>query len=110
MNVYEEAHNLARAIKESHEFLEFERVRKEVEKNPELSAKLADLEQKQMELQAKQMTGESTGDMASQLQSMFQFIAAEPLASEYLQTSARFGIMMKDVYEILADAMQLKRS
>ena len=31
MNVYDEAHNLARAIKESGEFKEFDRMRKELE-------------------------------------------------------------------------------
>ena len=32
MNVYDEAHGLARAIKESNEFLEFDRMRKEIER------------------------------------------------------------------------------
>lgn len=38
MNVYEEAHNLARAIKESNEFKEFDRLKKEVDQDPQLSA------------------------------------------------------------------------
>ena len=40
MNVYEEAHNLARAIKESNEFKEFDRLKKEVDQDPQLSAML----------------------------------------------------------------------
>ena len=33
MNVYDEAHSLARAIRESNEFREFDRMRKEVAEN-----------------------------------------------------------------------------
>ena len=55
MNVYEEAHNLARAIKESNEFKEFDRLKKEVDQDPQLSATLKDLQMKQIQLQTKQM-------------------------------------------------------
>ena len=36
MNVYEEAHKLSQAIKESNEYKEFVEVKKDVEANPEL--------------------------------------------------------------------------
>ena len=37
MNVYEEAHKLAAAIKESGEYKEFDELKKEVDKDPDLA-------------------------------------------------------------------------
>ena len=51
MNVYEEAHSLAKAIKESEEYKQYEQSKKLVEGNPQLSASIKDLMKKQMEIQ-----------------------------------------------------------
>jgi cell fate (sporulation/competence/biofilm development) regulator YlbF (YheA/YmcA/DUF963 family) len=109
MNVYEEAHNLARAIKDSNEFKEFDTLRKEVEKDEQLSSMLKDFQTKQLQIQTKQMSGEGVDqELMGQLQSMYAMLAAKPQAAQYLQAQMRFSIMMKDVSEILADAMNLK--
>ncbi len=109
MNVYEEAHDLARAIKESNEFKEFDALRKEVEQDEQLSAMLKDFQMKQLQLQTQQMSGEETDpSIMGQIQSLYAMLAAKPQAAQYLQAQARFSIMMKDVTEILADAMNLK--
>ena len=55
MNVYDEAHSLARAIKESNEFLEFDKVRKEVDADKEVSEMIADMQKLQIELQTAQI-------------------------------------------------------
>lgn len=109
MNVYEEAHNLARAIKESNEFKEFDSLKKEVEKDETLYSMLQDVQKKQLELQAKQLSGGGMdADLMSQIQSMYMMLAGKPQAAQYLQAEARFSIMMKDVGEILADAINIK--
>lgn len=43
-----------------------------------------------------------------QIQSMVTMLTAKPQAAQYLQAEARFSIMMKDVSEILADAINIK--
>lgn len=109
MNVYEEAHNLARAIKESNEFKEFDRLKKEMDQDPQLSATLKDLQMKQIQLQTKQMAeGKLDSELMGQIQSMVTMLTAKPQAAQYLQAEARFSIMMKDVSEILADAINIK--
>ena len=50
MNVYDEAHNLARAIKESNEFKEFDRMRHEIEQDEEASKMIGELQQLQVQL------------------------------------------------------------
>ncbi len=109
MNVYEEAHNLAHAIKESNEFIEFDRLRKEIEEDEVLKDMLKDLQGKQMEMQLKSMSGEEVGsEMMEQVQSLMAMIATKPKAGEYLQAEARFSVMMKDVYDILSDIIDIQ--
>ena len=109
MNVYEEAHSLARAVKESNEFIEFDRLRKEMEKDDQLNSMLKDFQRKQLELQAKQMSGEPVDqDMMQQIQGMYTMLASKPQAADYLQAEASFSVMMKDVYDILADVINIK--
>ena len=58
MNVYDQAHGLAKAIKASEEFKQYDQTKKLVAQNPELDKMLKDFQQKQFEIQAKQMMGE----------------------------------------------------
>ena len=77
--------------------------------NPQKTDKmLKDFQQKQFELQAKQMMGEEVNDEAmSSVQSLYSIMASDPLCAEYLQAEMRFSLMMKDVYEILGEAAGL---
>lgn len=109
MNVYDEAHNLARAIKESNEFKEFDRLRQEVEKDAQLSAMMKDLQDKQIQMQTAQMTGqEMPADLMAQVQSLGTMLATKPLAGQYMQAEAAFSVMINDVFGILGDAMGMK--
>lgn len=106
MNVYEESHRLARAIKESEEYKQFQAIKDRVEQNPELASMIHDFESKQMAMQMKQMTGEiSQQSLQQQMQEIYQIVMRDPVAVEYIQAQMRFSLMMKDVYEILGDAM-----
>ena len=58
MNVYDQAHQLATAIKESEECKQYTAVRQKVEANSELDAAIKDFMKKQFEFQTKQMMGE----------------------------------------------------
>lgn len=109
MNVYDEAHNLARAIKESNEFIEYDKIRKEVEKDEQLASMLKDLQEKQIQIQTAQMTGqEPDADLISQLQSLATMIATKPLAAQYMQSEGAFSVMINDVFGILGEAVGLK--
>lgn len=106
MNVYDEAHNLAKAIKESEEFKQYTKAKKAIEANPELSRMLTDFQSKQMEIQAKQIMGEELGpEVMESIQGLYGIMLKDPLAAEYLQHEMRFSMMMNDVYQILGEAM-----
>ena len=66
---------------------------------------------KQFEVQTKQMMGEQVGaDIMGQVQELYQIMAKDPLAAQYLQAEMRFNLMMNDVYKILGDAIGLGNS
>ena len=109
MNVYDEAHGLARAIKESNEFKEFDRMRKEVEQDADVSQMLGELQKLQIELETAQMTGnQPDADMMSRMQSLSTMLATKPLAAKFMQTEAAFSVMMNDVFKIIGEAVGLQ--
>ena len=52
MNVYDQAHGLAKAIKESQEFIQYDALKKQIDANPQLAQMVKDVQTKQFELQA----------------------------------------------------------
>lgn len=109
MNVYDEAHNLERAIRESEEYKQYMAAKEKVSENSDLDAMLKDFQAKQMAVQAKQMMGEEIQeDMMQTIQNLYAIIAKDPLAAEYLQCEMRFSMMMQDVYKILGEVVGIE--
>ena len=104
MNVYDQSHQLASAIRESEEYKHFDASKKQVEANPQLEEAIKDFMKRQFEMQAKQMMGEemSQEDFV-QLQQLSAILMQDPLTAEYLQNQMRFSMMMSDVYKIIGD-------
>ena len=104
MNVYDQAHQLATAIKESEECKQYNAVREKLEANPELNSAVQDFMKKQFEVQTAQLMGkEMDQEEFMQLQQLSAVLMADPLTSEYFQCQMRFSTMMSDVYKILGD-------
>ncbi|MBR0596648.1 YlbF family regulator [Sinanaerobacter chloroacetimidivorans] len=107
MNVHDEAHNLARAIKESAEYKQYAELKATVSQNEELTAMLNDFQAQQFQLQAKQMMGEELGpEMMEQIQSLYQILMKDPLAAQYVQAEMRFSMLINDVYNILGEVIK----
>ncbi|MDD2483571.1 MAG: YlbF family regulator [Eubacteriales bacterium] len=108
MNAYDQAHTLARALKESDEYVAYMKIKEKVSENAELSGMLNDFQQKQFQLQAQQvMGGDVTAEMAEQTQTLYQILAKDPLAAEYLQAEFAFTRIVSDIYAILGDVIKI---
>lgn len=106
MNVYDQAHDLARAIKESGEFKEFDRMRKEVETDSDVTEMIAEFQKLQTEMTMAQMSGQQPSqETFSRLQSLSTMLATKPLAAQYMQAQGAFTIMMNDVFQIIGEAI-----
>ena len=107
MNVYDEAHNLARAIRESNEFKEFDRIRKAVDDDKETSDMLKELTELQVQLQTALMTGQQPDkDMFARFQSLSTMAMTKPLAAQYLQAQMAIATMMNDVFGIIGESIK----
>ena len=108
MNVYNEAHELTQAIKESQEYIQFEAAKAKVKQNPELDKNLADFRQKQISIQAAQMMGQQMDpNEMTQLQTLYGILMSDPLAAEYMQCEMRFSIMINDVMKIIGEVVDM---
>ena len=106
MNVYNEAHNLAQAIKECEEYKIYAGLRDQINNVPEFAKMVNDFQIQQMQLQVKQVSGEEvTPEELDNLQKLYGILMSDPLLGEYMQAEMRFSLMMNDVYKILGDAM-----
>ena len=106
MNVYDQAHQLAAAIKESEEYKHLKAAEEQLKTKPDLEKMIKDFQEKSMEIQLKQMTGEQPdAEDMQKLQQLYGIVAMDPIAASYMESDMRFSIMMKDVYEILGEAM-----
>ena len=107
MNVYDEAHSLAKAIKESNEFKEFDRIRKEVDADKETSDMLKELTELQVQLQTAQMVGQQPDkDVFARFQSLNTMAMTKPLAMQYMQAQFALATMMNDVFGIVSEAIK----
>ena len=107
MNVYDEAHSLAKAIKESNEFKEFDRMRKAVDADKETSDMLKELTELQVQLQTAQMVGQQPDkDVIARFQSLNTMAMTKPLAMQYMQAQFALATMMNDVFGIVGEAIK----
>ena len=104
MNPYDQAHALARALKESEEYREFIRLKETAYDDSTNKALLDEYKKLQFRLQAKAAAGESLpqDDMQrlTQIGALLQF---NPDVSAYLMAEFRFQRMLSDIFKILAD-------
>lgn len=108
MNVYEEAHNLSNAIKQSEEYKQYKATSDKVKENPELDKMMKDFLDKQIQMQTKQMLGQEVeGEIMESIQKLSGIVMSDPVAADYLQCQMRFSIMIQDVYKILGDVITI---
>ena len=109
MNVYEEAHNLSRAIKECEEYKQYKAALDKVKENPELDEMIQDFTKKQIEMQTKQAMGQEVDqEMMESIQKLSSIVMTDPAAAEFIQCQVRFAIMIQDVYKIIEETVALK--
>ena len=108
MNVYEEAHNLKRAIEESEEYRQFHEMQKVIDQDPGTAKMVQAFQQLQMKMQAKQMMGEGPDqEMMQQLQQLSAVLMTNPQAAQYLQNAMRFTLMMSEVVKIIGETVDI---
>ncbi len=110
MIVYDKAHELARAIRESQENKEFKRMKNAVYSNLKNKEMIIDFKRKQLELQGEQLAGkEPDKDKLESLQKLYNILIANPEIGKFFECEFRFDRMISDVYRILGEAIDIDR-
>ncbi|PKM48310.1 MAG: hypothetical protein CVV01_04150 [Firmicutes bacterium HGW-Firmicutes-6] len=108
MNVYDEANNLARALKESTEYKNFLAAKEKLEQNPEKYEMAKDYMRKQMEIQSFQMLGnELTEEQITAYNAIANTIMGIPEIAEFFQAQMYFSVVFQDITDIMAKAVDL---
>lgn len=109
--IYDQAYELARALRTSPEYQEFKAIRKKVEQNSESLKMLQDFQAKQVEIQTMQMLGkEISPEKRQEYEKMSELLNFHPTVREYLQAEYKLARIMGDIQKILAEALDLKQS
>jgi len=107
MKVYDEVNNLAQAIKESKEYIEYRDIRNEVFSNLELKEKVEEFEKIRYEEQLLAMQGEKQSDeKMAKLQELYTILVKNDKVKEYFDKEVRFNVMMADVNKTIGDAIK----
>ena len=104
MNPYDQAHALARALKESEEYREYARLKEVAYEDDTNRALLDEYKRLQFRLQGKLAACDSLpGEESQRLAQIGALLQFNPDVSAYLMAEFRFQRMLSDIFKILAD-------
>ena len=107
MYVYDQANNLAKAVQESKEYLEYKKIKEEVAQIPDLKAKIDDFEKIRYEVQVMSFQGEKQDEnKMKKLQEMYDILMKEQKIKEYFDIEVRFNIMLADINKIISESVK----
>ncbi|HLO03131.1 MAG TPA: YlbF family regulator [Symbiobacteriaceae bacterium] len=109
VNVYDYAHSLARALKESEESKAYQAALAKIKGKTTIEAMIGDFHKKQIELQAQMLQGkELTDGQKGALESLYAVIAQNPDAAAFLMAEQRLGGLVNDIMKIVGESVQME--
>ncbi len=107
MNVYDNANDLAKAIKDSHEYKKLLSAKKDLSGDADAGKMVKDFLGKQAELQLEAMSGKQPDQAKTeQLQKLYELLSMNSKAREYIQCYMRFQMMMEDISKTISEAVK----
>lgn len=107
MNVYDTANRLAKELRESNEYLEYKRIKSELDKSPEIKAKIREFEEKRYAVQLEALKGEEQEKTKlEEMQKIYVELMENDLAKSYFDIELKFNVLIADVNKIIAESVQ----
>ena len=107
MATYDKAHELAKAIKESSEYLKYKELKDKVEQNAELKTKMDEFEKIRYEVQVLTMKKEAQDpEKMKKLQELYQILIENAEIKEFFDAQVAFNVMLADVNKIIAETVK----
>ncbi|WP_353892696.1 YlbF family regulator [Proteinivorax hydrogeniformans] len=109
MNVYDYAHKLVKAVKESEDYKQYKEVATRIKSDSTSVEMLKDFRKRNFELQKLQMQGkEPSQDQIDQIQKLFETIRLNKDIETFLTLEQRIGQTMSDIQKIIGEGIQLE--
>ncbi len=106
MNVYDLAHQLARALRRSEEYQKFLEARSRVEADPKNKEMLRDYRKSQWEFQKARLLGRELGEEEKErVRRLAELVNLNPTLQELFSCEMRFARLVADIQKILVDAI-----
>ncbi len=107
MEVYDNANNLAKAIKDSKEYKEYKQIKEELFVDLKLKEQVEEFEKIRYEEQLLAMQGETqSNEKMQKLQELYQILVQNPKVKDYFDKEVRFNVMIADVNKIIGEAIK----
>lgn len=107
MKVYDTANCLANEIKESEEYILYKKSKQNIDKNPELKAKIEEFERVRYDAQVLSLkSGENDKEKIRKLQELYSILIENKDIKEYFDLEVKFNIMIADINKIIAEAIK----
>lgn len=107
MATYDKAHELARAIKESSEYIKYRELKEGLKSNPELKEKIEEFEKLRYEVQVLTMKKEEQDpEKVQKLQGLYQILVENADVKNFFDAEVAFNVMLADVNKIIAESVK----
>lgn len=108
MNIYDAAHNLARALNNSNEYQEYLKNQQRVFSNPNTKRMIADFRKKVMEVQMEQMSGQRVDERkVDEVKKLEETLMSNTAIKDYFMSEMRFSQTMNDIYKIIGESIDI---
>ncbi|BCG58469.1 MULTISPECIES: YlbF family regulator [Paenibacillus] len=107
MNIYDKAHELARAIKESSEVADISAALKLVEADPSSKEMLDNFRSSQQELQERMMSGEMPAqEEMEKMEKLFEVLNMNLSIRRLFEAERRLSVIIEDVNKIITGSLE----
>jgi len=106
MNIYDKAHDLAKALNTSDEYQAVLKAKQPLASDALAKKMVNEFFSKQMEIEYAVMSGAPEDkEKKEQLQKMIELIRYNKIALDYIQAQGRFQMVMNDISKIIAESV-----
>ncbi|TVX92321.1 YlbF family regulator [Paenibacillus agilis] len=105
-NVYDKAHDLARALQQSEEAAAVDTAMKAIAAEPETKQMFDNFRKRQVEMQQQMMTGEMPNpEEMEEMEKLFQVISMNANITALFEAERRLSLVIQDVNKIVTDSL-----
>lgn len=108
MNVYDKAHELARALLECEEYIEFKKAKEELEKDKKALEMLKDLRAKEIEVQTLALSGKTFAEEEQKLNNLYEIVKYHSGIKRYLEAENKLMVLIFDIQKIIFSSLDIQ--